>query len=518
MLTLRGRTDASRPALLCKACVLGVALVTVNCSAEPPAGGPAVSRAASRTPGGSLPPGPSPYDSLPAAARAILDRPFTGDLPRMVERRLIRAGVVFNRTQYFIDRGQQRGMVYDSLVLFEEQLNKRLDTGPLKVHVAFVPLQRDQLFTALNDGLVDLVAAVLTVTPARQRLADFTQPTRTGVSEIVVGSRTAAPVATADDLSGRQVFIRRSSSYHESVLALNERLAAAGRPLVVIKEAPEALEDDDLLEMVNAGLVDLTIVDDFVARFWHAVFPDLQLFDAAAVRSGGTIAVAVRKTSPVLRQAINTWIGEYGPRTAFGNTVNRRYLQRTDYVRRAADDAERKKFEAIAHLIQAHSATYGLDHLAVAAQAYQESGLDQGARSQVGAIGVMQVMPATGKQMNVGDIRMLDANIHAGTKYIRFMMDQYFRDDPMDELNKILMTFASYNAGPARVRQLRREAAGRGLDPNVWFGNVERVASERIGRETVQYVSNIYKYYVAYRLARERADVRAQQTRSTRLR
>ena len=70
----------------------------------------------------------------------------------------------------------------------------------------------------------------------------------------------------------------------------------------------------------------------------------------------------------------------------------------------------------------------------------------------------------------------------------------------MDNLNKMLMTFAAYNCGPGRLRQLRRETEKRDLDPNLWFGNVERVASERIGRETVTYVSNIYKYYVAYKL------------------
>ncbi len=139
----------------------------------------------------------------------------------------------------------------------------------------------------------------------------------------------------------------------------------------------------------------------------------------------------------------------------------------------------------------------------MAAQGYQESTLDHSVRSPVGAIGVMQVMPATGKELKVGDISKVEPNIHAGVKYVRFMMDQYFKDEPMDNLNKALMTFAAYNAGPGRVRQLRREAEKRGLDPNVWFGNVERIASERIGRETVTYVSNIYKYYVTYRLLTE---------------
>jgi membrane-bound lytic murein transglycosylase MltF len=153
---------------------------------------------------------------------------------------------------------------------------------------------------------------------------------------------------------------------------------------------------------------------------------------------------------------------------------------------------------------------YGLDYLLMAAQGYQESGLDQNVKSRVGAVGVMQVMPSTGKDMNVGDIRQLEPNINAGVKYIRFMVDQYFKDEPMDALNKGLFAFAAYNAGPARVKQLRAETGKDGLDPNVWFNNVERVAARRIGRETVQYVSNIYKYYIAYQLAmQERAERQA---------
>ncbi|MGH9146428.1 MAG: transglycosylase SLT domain-containing protein, partial [Vicinamibacterales bacterium] len=272
---------------------------------------------------------------------------------------------------------------------------------------------------------------------------------------------------------------------------------------------PEALEDDDVLEMVNAGLVDITIIDDFVAEFWAQVFPNIRLHKGVAVRSGGEIAIGVRKGNPKLLQAANVWIKEYGPRTAFGNTMERRYLGNTSYVNRAADEAERKKLRTLVKYFETYSGRYSLDYLLMAAQGYQESRLDQSAKSRVGAIGVMQVMPATGKDMNVGDITKVEPNVHAGVKYYRFMIDQYYKDEPMDDLNKGLMTFASYNAGPGRIRQLRRETAKRGLNPNVWFGNVERIVSERIGRETVQYVSNIYKYYVAYRLVTEREQERA---------
>jgi len=457
-----------------------------------------------------LPQAQSPYDVLTEAARAFLDEPFTGDLDAMVERRVIRAGVVYNRTHYFVDKGVQRGMAYDSLKLFEDELNKRLKTGKLKVHVVFVPMGRDMLLPALVEGKVDLVAATLTVTPERQKLVDFTEPTRTDVNEIVVTGAGSPAVKTIDDLAGKDVFVRQSSSYYESLSTLNAKLEAQGRPPVTIKAAPEALEDDDILEMVNAGLVGVTVVDDYVAEFWQQIFTGLTLHPDVAVRTGGRIAVAVRKTNPKLKEAGNIWIDEYGPRTAFGNTINKRYLENTRYARSATSEAERKKFQSLIQIFRKYGERYHLDYVMLAAQGYQESRLDQTVKSPVGAVGVMQVMPATGEEMGVGDIRQLEANIHAGVKYVRFMVDQYFKDEPMDDANKLLMALASYNAGPGRIRQLRRETAKRGLDPNRWFGNVERIASERIGRETVQYVSNIYKYYVAYRLVLEQEALRKQ--------
>jgi membrane-bound lytic murein transglycosylase MltF len=262
--------------------------------------------------------------------------------------------------------------------------------------------------------------------------------------------------------------------------------------------------------MVNAGLVEATVVDDFIARFWSQVFPGLRVNEGAAVRTGGEIGVAVRKGNPKLLRAINIWIKEYGPNTAFGNTIVRRYLENTKYVKNNAAEEERRKFQALTQMFQTYGNRYNVDYLLMAAQGFQESGLDQMAKSSVGAIGIMQLMPATGKELAVGDINEIDSNIHAGIKYFRFMIDTFYKDEPMDDLNKGLMTLASYNAGPGRMRQLRAETARRGLDPNLWFGNVERVTSERVGRETVQYVANIYKYYVAYKLATQANQARSQ--------
>jgi len=441
--------------------------------------------------------------ALPESVRAELNKSFTGDLDEMVARRLVRIGVPFNRTHYFVDQGEQRGVAYEYGKLMEDELNKRRKTGNLKVSFWFVPLPRDQLLPALVDGKVDMVIAQVTVTPERQKLVDFTNPTRKDVSEVVVTGPGAPPIASVDDLSGQEVFVRETSSYHQSLLSLNERLEAAGKRPVVIRAAPENLEDEDLLEMANAGLVKVIVVDNYLAGFWQKVFPDLVVHDAVALRTGGNLAVAIRKDSPQLAAGLNAIIAEYGLGTAFGNMMEKRYLRSTTYVKDATSEAERRKFLALTDMFRKYSDQYGMDYLLMAAQGYQESRLDHSVKSPVGAIGVMQVMPATGKDLKVGDISQLEPNIHAGVKYMRWVMDTYFKDEPMDSLNKGLFAFASYNAGPGRIRQLRREAEKRGLDPNVWFGNVEQIASERIGRETVTYVSNIYKYYVAYRLVEE---------------
>jgi membrane-bound lytic murein transglycosylase MltF len=260
--------------------------------------------------------------------------------------------------------------------------------------------------------------------------------------------------------------------------------------------------------MVNAGLVKITVVDDHLARFWKQILTGLTLHPDMPVRSAGAIAMAVRKDSPMLKAELDSFIKANRVGTVFGNVTIQKYLRSTKFAKSATSEAEFQRFQQTVEMFRKYGDQYDLDYLLMAAQGFQESGLDQNVKSRVGAVGVMQVMPDTGKQLNVGDIARIDSNIHAGVKYIRFMIDQYYAKEPMDMLNKCLFAFAAYNAGPGRVRQLRREAQARGLDPNVWFNNVERIASERIGRETVTYVSNIFKYYVAYRLASEQIAAR----------
>lgn len=434
----------------------------------------------------------------------LAEAPWTGDLDGMIERRMIRVLVAYSKTFYFIDRGTQRGTTYETFRKYEEDLNRGLKSR-LRVNVVFIPVPRDRLLPALVEGRGDIAAANLTITPERSRTVDFARPVLRGVREVVVTGARAPAVASVDGLAGRAVFVRRSSSYHESLLALNARLRAAGKRPVRIKPAPEQLEDEDLLEMANAGLVDTLIVDSHKAAFWAQIFESIKVHEDVAVRTGGDIAWALRKGSPKLRASLDAFARGHGQGTEFGNVTFRRYLQSTSHLQDATSEAELRKFRTLVELFRKYADRYGFDWLMLAALGYQESRLDQSVRSPAGAIGVMQLMPDTGRAMRVGDIRRLEPNIHAGVKYVRHLLDTYLDDAGLDPLNRHLLAFAAYNVGPGRLGQLRDEARRRGLDRDVWFDNVERVAARVVGQEPVRYVSNIYKYYVAYALVLERS-------------
>jgi len=430
-----------------------------------------------------------------------LGKKWSGDFDGMAERHLIRALVPPSKTFYFLDGADQRGLTYELLKEFETYLNKELKRKTLKIKVVVIPTKRDRLLPALVEGLGDIAAGNLTITPARQKKVDFSAPHLTGVDEIIISGAATPPLKTLDDLSGKEIYVRKSSSYYESLMQLNTRFKNSRKPPIKIVPADEYLEDEDLLEMMNVGIVPMIVIDSHKAKFWVQVFKKLKLYPDIKLRSGGQIAWAVRKNSPGLQNVMNRFIKSHQKGTLKGNILYKRYLQNTKWVRNALAEKEFQRFEDAVDFFKRYSQQYNFDWLMVAALAYQESGIDQTKRSRAGAVGVMQLLPSTAgdPNVNIRNIDVMEHNIHAGVKYLRFLHDRYFKNEPMDVLNKMLFTFASYNAGPGRVIKLRREAQQSGFDPNIWFRNVEIIAARRIGRETVQYVSNIYKYYIAYR-------------------
>ncbi len=436
-----------------------------------------------------------------------LEATFTGDYDTLVkDRRLIRVLMPHSRTFFFFDGAKPRGISYELVLQFEKFINEKNKTGTLKIHTLVIPTARENLIPYLKDGKGDIAVGNLTITPERLKDVDFSDPFATGVDEIVVSAGKAPALKSLFDLSGKTVHARESSSYYESLRRLNNTLEAAGKKQVEIISADDNLEDEDLLEMLNAGLIDYMVIDSHKARFWEQILDKIRLYPNIRVRTEGTIGWAVRKNNPKLKAVINEFAEGHKSGTLMGNILLNRYLKTTAYITDSVYNDHLQRFKIMAGYFKKYGSEYDFDYLMLAALGYQESQLDQNTRSNRGAVGVMQVLPSTAKDKNIGipNIQELDANIHAGTKYLRFMTDRYFAEEGIDQINRTLFAFASYNAGPAKVSKLRRDAEEMGLDPNKWFNNVEITAAQQIGRETVQYVSNIFKYYIAYKLIEDK--------------
>jgi len=426
-------------------------------------------------------------------------RPWKGDFDQMLERRVIRVAVPYSRSLYYIDKGHERGITADMMRDFEQFLNKKyakqLRKRPLTVYLTATT--RDQLLSRVVHGTADIAAGNLTQTERREEIVDFVLSPLI-VRELLVTGSKSPPVASLDELSGKRLHVRKATSYYESVLALNQRLARAGKKPVEIAPLPDALEDEDKLEMLNAGLLEFVVVDDWKAKMWAQVLPKIKVREDLVLRPAGRIGFAIREKSPRLAAEIAEFYEkEVKPDLS---SLMAKYYKRVKQIANNTDGAEWKRFEATTRLFEKYGARYGFDPLMLAAQGFQESRLRQEARSPVGAIGVMQLMPATGRDLSVGDITQVEPNIHGGAKYMDHLISNYFPDAKFSEANRTLFAFASYNAGPGNISKMRKEAIRRGLDPDKWFNNVEIVVSEKIGLETTTYVRNIYKYYVAYRL------------------
>ncbi len=437
---------------------------------------------------------------------------WLGDFDGMHERRRIRMLVPFSKTFFFVDKGgDQFGMTYELGKAFGDWINKKYKTKTLRIEVVFLPVARDRLLTGLVDGIGDIAAGNLTITPERAKLVEFGDPLATGVREVIVTGPAAPQLTSIDDLAGKDVFARPSSSYLEHLQAMSASFESSGRSAIVLSALDEDLEDEDVLEMVNAGLLPWAVVDEHKATLWAEIFTDLRVRADLVVNDGGDIAWAMRKDSPLLRQEVDAFVAKNKLGTTLGNTLKKKYFGSTKFAKRATSDEDMKRFAELAEIFRKYSDRYGFDSLMIAAQGYQESGLDQSARSPRGAVGIMQLLPSTAADPSIGIAGVDESaedNVHAGVKYLRLLVDKYLDDPALDDKNRTLMAFAAYNAGPGNLRKFRRLAEKSGLDPNVWFGNVEHAAAKIVGRETVQYVSNIYKYYVAYSLARERATER----------
>jgi membrane-bound lytic murein transglycosylase MltF len=448
----------------------------------------------------------TPSQSADAGFPVTFER-HTGDLDAMVKRGNIRALVLYSRSGFFYVNGRPEGIYYEALQYFQQFVNQKLPRGQ-QAQVTFIPVRPDQIEASLTEGVGDLVAYGLVETSAREQQIAFSIPIDTDVKEIVVTGKDFGAVSSLEDLGGKKVFVNPLTTYYANLEKVNDSLRKQGKPTILIEKADPNLMDEDLLEMVNAGILPATVTIQARADLWASVLPNLTPQPKLVVASGAELAWAMRKSNPKLKELVDGFVKTRAVGTPFGNTLVRRYLQSNEWVKNPTSAAEIKKFEATVDFFKKYSSQYGFDYLMVVAQGYQESMLEQSARSPGGAVGIMQVKPSTAAAppISIPDVLTAENNIHAGVKVLRNIADKYFSDPNIDPVNRLLFTFAAYNAGPNRIAELRKRAPAQGLDPDKWFENVELLAAQNVGPVTVQYVSNIYKYYVAYKLVVEQGE------------
>ena len=505
---------ASSPCLWFVAICLGAILIGCGQKANRERAASPSAAVAAQTPGegtGSELAVAEPDSAAPAHPLNLpLTAHWTGDFDELLKHKVIRALVVNSKMEFFYDKGQARGSVVESLRELEPAINKKLGNPNPPIKIVYIPMPLGELKSALDSGIGDIVATAVVISPEREKIVDFTIPYYTGAKKVVVTNTDTQAPKSLEDLSGQTVWVNPLSVANQGLTSLNESLKKTGKPEVTIRAADPNLTEDDLLEMVNAGLIPATVAGNLRSQFWSQVYPNLRVQSDLAVGNEGDLAWAVRKNSPQLKQVLDDFIRTHRLGSAFGNMMLQRYLKNTKWVKNSTTSAEMVKFQSYVKYFQQYGQEYDFDYLMLEAQGYQESMLNQDLRSPRGAVGVMQVLPqyAAAAPISIPHVQDAQDNIHAGVKMMHSIAVKYFNEPGIDPMNKTLFTFAAYNAGPSRVAKLRRMAQEQGLDPNRWFGNVELMAAKDIGQETVQYVSNIYKYYVAYKMAAMQAEVR----------
>ena len=440
------------------------------------------------------------------------NEPWSGDLDGITKRGFLRILTVHNPLFFSFDGDGQKGMVAELAKMFEDHLAEEIGRVRSPT-IVVIPVARDELIPGLINGRGDVAMGNLTITPARQKLVDFSPPLHPNVEEFVITGPAAKTIGSFDDLVKTGLYVRRSSSYFEHLQALNAERKTQGKKPIPVTEADENLEDYDLLDMLNAGVIKAIVVDSHKANFWEQVFDKIKVHRDLSVHSGNQIAWAIRKNSPGLMKSVTAFGKTVKKGSLLGNILLKRYLGNTQWLNNALSGKDRKRYEETIEIIKRYAGQYEFDWLVIAAQAYQESRFDQSKRSSAGAVGVMQILPSTAADKSVGipDISKLDNNVHAGVKYLNWLRQTYYTNETISPLDRVLFSFAAYNAGPGNMKRARRHAKKMGFDPNRWFGNVEIGMYRVVSGEPASYVRNVYKYYVTYqgleksRQAREKA-------------
>ncbi len=436
----------------------------------------------------------------------------TDDFDRIRERGTIRILVPYSRTFFHIDHGRQRGVTHEVGIAFERWLNTRYSRQGknLRWHVMFIPVSRDQLLPSLVRGVGDIAAGGL-VEGDRARFSEqvVTASASFRAAPVLVSGPAGEPIASLDGLSGKEVAVPALNSDFWELVALSRGFSERGLAPIRLVPLAEGIEPEELLALVNAGRLAAAVVDRRVARAWQPTLGRIAIQENVDFDWGGRYAWAARQSNPELRRVLAEFFTEHQRAPRMKQAFDGDDGEARQFLRESVSAEELRNFRRLNRAFIASARRYDLDPLMLMAQAFHESQFDQRARSNRGAVGVMQVLPSTAADPNVrvsGVRSSAEQNVEAASKYLRFLADTYLDDPALTPDNRMFMLLAAYNAGPGNLQKVRRMARENGLDPDRWFGHVEQMAARALGRETLDYVNNVYKYYVAYSFARDREE------------
>lgn len=417
---------------------------------------------------------------------------------QLLDQGQIRIAVPYDPTIYVDDKGKPIGMSVQISQSFGKWLSERYKR---QVKVKLVPTVPGKLIDPLDMGAADIALGYLGEYEQRLDSAKYLSLRHAEhQKQILVSGPNAPAINSEDDLSGKIICLGRQTRI-EALKKLNERLIQKGRAPAILYKDHVALDDEAMLQMANDGLIQFVMSTEWRANLWKPYLKNIQIHSDIEFDIGGNIGWAIRDVDKALQEDILAFSSGQLNDEAILLFAKDDFNQRKNALKDPKSKEDWARFMSMRPLFEKYGNQYDLSPLFLASFGFQETMLNQDLISPSGAIGVMQLTASTGSAMDVGNIRQLDSNIHAGAKYLNQLASQNFNGDGLDKSNQALFAIASYNIGPANVIRARKLASKLGFDPNKWFLNVEMAASELFGIEPMNYVRNVYKYFVAYQLS-----------------
>lgn len=432
--------------------------------------------------------------SQQAGPEAVQHKTQIRDLAQIRGSKTLRVLVNQSRNSSGDVKGQEIGVEYHRLQAFEDYLNAR---DGQKVAFKIIPKAKNQLLTALERGEGDLVAPGELLDTAGSRDVQASAPIVHDVPLVLVGIRGQRSFRHLDQLAGRTLSLPTGSAADEALHQLNRQLALRKLAPVKIEWVDPSLAVEDVLEMVQAGIYPLTLVEQPIAERWARVMPKLRLDRGLTLKTQGDINWFVRGDAAQLRTNIDDFLKHYKPSpsqdVAFEKAYKNTYRVNNPLVR-----GNIQKLEQLRPVLQRHADAQGIDWLDLAALAFKESKLDPGAKGSGGATGLLQITPSAAKRVGVANIQSPENNVRAAARYMALIQRKFFASPRVNERERMAFVLAAYNMGPERVQSMRQEARKRGLNPNQWFFQTERIAMEQGGANVVSFVNSVNKYYLAF--------------------